>query len=201
MKEEKRMSLVKMPLYDTKKILGKESGLGPNLYVFADEKDDAKSAKIVDGTMPTDNYPEVYAAKITVNEDIFSNSYMDSPKTYASTPNNYEDSWGTTKVKVEFKDVANYKYKDAGYPPPDYIGEGVDEGVDDAMPGPSKTSGLMVFFINVGQAMSGDAAMDMINTIKKHYQATEEKLKASGVEVMWMPTRNGETDVKFFQFS
>ena len=83
------------------------------------------------------------------------------------------------------KNYAKYKY--------DYAEEDSCDGSDDGV------VGLMVFYINVGNLALGQS-LDMIDKVKDQYKAVEKDLANSGIRVMWLPVRTGETHGQYFNF-
>jgi hypothetical protein len=62
-----------------------------------------------------------------------------------------------------------------------------------------KITGLMVFYINVGNMGVGQS-LDMIDKVKEQYKKVERDLSDSNIRVMWMPVRSGETHGQYFSF-
>lgn len=65
--------------------------------------------------------------------------------------------------------------------------------------GNSGLRGMMVFYVNV-QGQSPGQALDTMDKMKAQGKKTEKALVASKVEVMWLPSVDGDTRAEFFSF-
>jgi hypothetical protein len=79
-----------------------------------------------------------------------------------------------------------------------YLGAPVGAVAKSSM-GVSVLRGMMVFYVNTGGLGTGES-IDLIDKVKEKYKATEQALRNNNIEVMWMPTRNGQTGADYFSF-